>query len=470
MRIQHQPGVEPVLDALARASEAVGVRALLVGGYVRDRILQRDCKDLDVVAEDGRGLELAAAAAEQLRARPPVVFERFGTAQVSHGDFLIEFVSARAESYRPESRKPDVRPGSLEDDVWRRDFTCNALLADWRGEVIDITGLGLTDIEARLLRTPLAATETFAEDPLRAVRAIRFAATLEFRLHEDIVPAINANLDRLTTVVSVERVNQELRKMLLSPRPGGAVRLMHECGVLARLMPEVEAMAGVEQTGYHAYDVLDHTIAALDLAAARPAPRLPPALELILRLGILMHDAGKPETAQKDGERITFIGHPEAGARRAAEMMKRLRFSNDEISAVTRLVELHMRPIQYQSQGWSDGAVRRLVRDSDELLPALLALAAVDMEASDYPTAEANAKMADLHRRIDALDVESVRRMAPPLNGNDLMQHFKRAGGPWISAVQAALLEAVINGELPPGDKNAAWSYIDAHPELLSDA
>jgi poly(A) polymerase len=186
-----------------------------------------------------------------------------------------------------------------------------------------------------------------------------------------------------------------------------------------------------------------------------------------VRLGILMHDAGKPETAKREDDRITFIGHPEAGARHAAEMLKRLRFSNDEINAVTRLVELHMRPIQYQSAEWSDGAIRRLVRDSDELLPALLALAAADMEASDYPQAEAERKLGDLRRRIDALDVESVRRMAPPLDGNDLMQRFQRKGGPWIAVVQSALLDAVINGELPPGDKGAAWTYLEAHKELL---
>jgi len=459
-----------VLEALARAADGLNVRALLVGGYVRDRVMQRDCKDLDVVAEDGRGLELAGAVAQELKTRAPVRFERFGTAQVAHGDFLIEFVSARTEVYEPHSRKPDVRRGSLEDDVWRRDFTCNALLAEWSGEVIDITNLGLADIEGRLLRTPLPAQETFAEDPLRAVRAIRFAATLGFRLHEDISPAISANLDRLGTVVSAERVNQELRKMLLSPRPGEAIRLMHESRLLGRLLPEVEAMAGVEQTGYHAYDVLNHTIAAIDLAASRQPPHLPPAQELALRLGILMHDAGKPLTAQhEEGDRITFIGHPEEGARLAAEMMRRLRFSNDEIDAVTRLVEMHMRPIQYQPSEWSDGAVRRLVRESDELLPALLALAAADMEASDYPKQEAEGKLADLRSRIDALDAESVRRMMAPLNGHELMEHFQRPGGPWVARVQGALLDALINGELSPEDKDAAWKYLEQHPELVTD-
>src|SRR5258708_36416517 len=175
MRIKHQPGVEPLLEAVEAEAARLGVRALVVGGYVRDRILGRDCKDLDIVVEGGAGTELARAVAARVGNREPVIFERFGTAQVASGDFLLEFVSARAESYLPESRKPDVRPATLDEDIQRRDFTVNTLLCGLNGEVLDLTSRGLADIEARLLRTPLPAAETFHEHPLRAVRAIRFA-------------------------------------------------------------------------------------------------------------------------------------------------------------------------------------------------------------------------------------------------------------------------------------------------------
>jgi poly(A) polymerase len=469
MRIKHQPGVEPLLEVIEEEATSKGVRALLVGGYVRDRILGRPCKDVDVVVEGGSGTELAAAVAARVGDREPVLFERFGTAQVAAGDFLLEFVSARAESYLAESRKPKVRPATLEEDIQRRDFTCNTLLCGRDGEVIDITGKGLVDIEARILRTPMPAAETFHEDPLRAVRAIRFAVTLDFRMDDEIPPAILGCLDRLGTVVSMERINEELRRMLLSPRPGEALRLMHQTGVLARLMPEVEAMAGVEQSGFHNLDVLDHTLAALDAAARRPGQEEDRREELVLRLGILLHDCGKPVVAARDGERITFLGHPDAGAKAAVRMLRRLRFSNDEVAAVTRLVSLHMRPIQYDPSTWSDGAVRRLVRDSGELLEPLLQLARADMAASDYPPDEASRKLDDLDRRVAALDVDAVRGLSAPLDGNQLMERFGRPPGPWISRVQDALVEAVLEGEIAPRDEAAAWAYLESHSDLLGE-
>jgi poly(A) polymerase len=471
MRIRHLPEVEPLLDLLETEARAHGVRAFPVGGYVRDRVMGLPpSNDLDVVVEGGAGIELAKAVAADAGIREPVIFERFGTAQLSYGDFLVEFVSARAESYEPNSRKPDVRPATLEEDIRRRDFTCNTLLAGRDGEVIDLTGRGLLDIEARLLRTPLPAAETFAEDPLRAVRAIRFAVSLDFEMDSDIMPAIQGSLDRLGTVVSIERVNEELRRMLLSRRPGSAFRLMGASGVLGRLMPEVEAMAGVEQTGFHNLDVLDHTLAALDAVAQRPQPHLPHGEELVLRLGVLLHDCGKPATASVDGDRITFLGHPDVGAQLAAEMLHRLRFSNDEIAAVLRLILLHMRPIQYDPAAWSDGAVRRLVRDGGEHLSALLELARADMSASEYPRAEAERKLEDLKRRIANLDVEAVRLAKPPLDGNQLMERYGRPPGPWIARVQTGLLDALLDGEIGATDEAAAWDYLESHPDLLEEA
>jgi putative nucleotidyltransferase with HDIG domain len=469
MRLTHQEGLRPLLDALREEAEALGARASLVGGYVRDRLLGRACKDLDVVAEGGRGMALAEAVGRRLEIRPPVVFERFGTAQLAWGEFVVEFVSARAERYEPESRKPEVRPGTLEEDIWRRDFTVNALLSDFEGEVTDVTGMGLADLEARLLRTPLPAQETFSEDPLRMVRAVRFAATLEFRLHQDIPPAIQACLPRLQPgrVVSMERITEELRRMLLSPHPGAALRLLHQMGMLGTILPEVEAMAGVEQTGFHDRDVLQHTLDALE--ATRPSPEVSGKELLIARLGVLFHDAGKPATAVREADgRTTFIGHPEVGAELAWEALRRLRFSNDIVDGAVQLVEMHMRPIQYDPAQWSDAAVRRLVRDGGERLPALLEVARVDMAASSYPESEAARKLGDLTRRIQAVGGAAVRDAGPPLSGDALMERFGRSPGPWVGELQRALLDAVIEGELPPGrgHEAEALAWLDRHPEL----
>jgi tRNA nucleotidyltransferase/poly(A) polymerase len=455
----------PLSAVIEEEAAKLSTRALLVGGYVRDRLLERTCKDVDVVVEGGRGTEVAEAVARRLQVRRPVVFERFGTSQLTAGDFVIEFVSARAESYASGSRKPDVKPATLEEDVRRRDFTVNTLLADAGGRVLDLTGQGLADLDAGILRTPLPAAETFAEDPLRAVRAVRFAVALDFVMDPEIPTAIRANLDRLASVVSIERVNEELRRMLLGERPGTAFRLLWETGIADRILPEVTAMAAVEQTGFHHLDVLQHTLEALDSVAQRPRPHLDPAQELRLRLGMLFHDAGKPATAIREGDRLTFYGHPDVGAAAAASAMRRLRFSNDDIESVRRLVAMHMRPIQYVPD-WKDGAVRRLVRDGGELLPALLDLADGDMAASEYPQEEADAKMSDLRRRVAEVSVEVSQGARSPLGGHALMERYGRPAGSWISTIQDTLLEAILDGELAPGDVAGAWQYIDDHPEL----
>jgi poly(A) polymerase len=468
--IQHLPEVASILALVEAEAARTSARALAVGGYVRDRLLDRPpTNEVDIVVSGGSGPGVAAAVASRLGAREPVVFERFGTAQVIAGEIVLEFVTARAESYASDSRKPEVRPASLEEDAVRRDFTVNALMAGADGEVLDLTGMGLADLDARLLRTPLPARETFLEDPLRAVRAVRFAVTLGFEMHPDIPPAIAASIDRLQQVVSVERVSEELRRLLLSDHPGTGIRRLRETGLLERLMPEVEDMGGVEQTGFHNLDVLAHTLSALDMVAERPLPHLPPADELVLRLGVLTHDIGKPSTRAEDGERVTFLGHPDVGARLAIQMLRSLRFSNEVIEGAAQLVRLHMRPIGYDPGGWSDGAVRRLVRDSGELLPALLELTRVDMKASEYPVAEAEAKLGDLRRRIVEVDAEAVRRARPPLSGRQLMERYGREPGPWIGTVHEALLEAVMDGDIPTTDgEGEAWRYLDAHPELLA--
>ncbi len=438
--------IDPAFPLLRQAAAELGVRAWAVGGYVRDTILGRDHPDLDVVVEGGRALELAERFAALAGARRPALFPRFGTAQVTWGSRLVEFVSARAESYAPDSRKPFVTPAAVEEDLLRRDFTVNAMLMDLDGRIIDPMG-GRADLERGLLRTPRPAELTFSDDPLRMLRAVRLAAQLGFELAPDLLPAMRRLRDRASPpVVSVERVTEELRKMLLSDRPRRAMELLDEGGLLELLLPEVHACHGVEQGGYHVADVFGHTLLTLQ-RAAELGPR-----DLVLRLAALLHDVGKPATATPDG---AFHGHHDVGAGLARQALTRLRFSNSEIERVTRLVRLHLRPVFYGPE-WGDGAVRRLARDAGDLLWTLMALARADVAASDYPGAE---KLDELEARLRRVLEETPSRMRVPISGRDIMRVRGLPPGPEVGRIKAQLEELVLDGTLPP-DRDALLAYL----------
>ena len=444
--------VDPAFPLLRQAAEEVGVRAWAVGGYVRDTILGRPHPDLDVVVEDGRAVEMAERFAALAGARHPALFPRFGTAQVTWGSRLVEFVSARAESYAPDSRKPFVRPASVEEDLVRRDFTVNAMLMDFEGTVIDPIG-GRADLDRRLLRTPQPAEITFSDDPLRMLRAIRLAAQLDFELAPDLLPAMRRLRDRARPpVVSVERITEELRKMLLSQRPRRALELLDQGGLMETLLPEVFACHGVEQGGYHMADVFGHTLLTVERAADL-APE-----DLVLGLAALFHDVGKPSTATPDG---SFHNHAAVGAEMARDALTRLRFSNAEVDKVSRLVNLHLRPVYYASD-WTDGAVRRLAREAGELLWTLIALARADVAASRYPD---GGKLDELEARLRGVLEESPSRMRLPLTGRDIMRVRDLTPGREVGRIKAKLQELVLEGTLPP-DREALLAYVRDHHEL----
>ena len=435
--------LHPAFPLLRQAVAEQAVRAWAVGGFVRDHLLERPHPDLDVVVEGGDAMRLAERFAELAGTRRPVLFPRFGTAQVAWGDRLVEFATARAESYLPESRKPEVRPASLQADLERRDFTVNALLMDLDGKVHDPLGRGLPDLRARLLRTPREPVRTFADDPLRMLRAIRLAAQLGFELAPDLLPAMRELRDRLRPpVLSVERTADELRKMLVSERPALALELMETAGLLEVVLPELAACRGVEQRGYHHADVYGHT---LETVAAAP-PRLTE------RLAALFHDVGKPVTAAGDG---SFLGHDAKGAEMAAEALRRLRFSNAEAERVSQLVRLHLRPVFYAST-WSDAAVRRLARDAGDLLDPLLALARADVAASDYPHPE---KLDELQARLQAVLEERPSRLKVPVSGEDVMRELALAPGPEVGRIKEKIEELILEGRLEP-DRRAILAYL----------
>jgi poly(A) polymerase len=445
----NQPiGDQELLGLLKRAAADLSVRAWIVGGYVRDRLLGRPHQNPDVVVEDGDALKLAHRFAELAGAQPPVTFERYGTAQVTLPGHLVEFVTARAESYGPNSRKPDVRPATLEEDLRRRDFTINTLLMDLDGEVHDPLG-GRNDLAARILRTPTDPLRTFADDPLRMLRAVRFACDLGFELAPDLLPAMRQMKGRLAPpVISAERIADELRRMLTSERPRVALELLDAGELLEVILLEVAACKRVAQSGYHTHDVYGHTLLTVE--------RVPP--ELVLRVAALFHDVGKPSTATPDG---AFPGHENVGAELARAALGRLRFSQKEIETVVKLVRLHLRPVYYRSE-WTDGAVRRLARDAGAELDRLMALARADVAASAYPEPE---KLDELQVRLDAVRSEKPSRLKPLVTGADIMRVRGILPGPEVGRIKQRVQELVIDGGIAP-TREAVLDYLAAHADL----
>ncbi len=438
-----------LLHLLKQAAAEQGIRSWVVGGYVRDHLIGREQPDLDVVVEGGGATRLAERFAELAGARPPVTFERFGTAHVTLPGHIVEFVSARAESYPPDSRKPAVYPATLEEDLRRRDFTVNTLLMDFDGNIYDRLGSARADLDARILRTPADPLQTFNDDPLRMLRAVRFAAQLGFSLAPELLPAMRRLRDRLASpVVSVERIADELRKMLISGRPRQALELLDSAGLLEVVLPELAACKGVEQGGYHTHDVYGHTLLAVELT--------PP--DLTVRLAAVFHDVGKPATATADG---AFIGHEEVGAVMTRTALERLRLSQREIDAVVTLVRLHLRPVFYRSE-WTDGAVRRLARDAGSLLESLIALARADIGASAYPDP---GKLDELAARLASVLAERPTRLAPPIDGEDIMRARGIPPGPDVGRLKERLGELILDGEVEPS-REAALAYLVSHPDL----
>ncbi|MDO8587867.1 MAG: HDIG domain-containing protein [Armatimonadota bacterium] len=430
-----------------KSSEYEG-RLYLVGGIVRDKILGLpEEQDIDIVLEGD-----AAALAEFLHDKGltehfPVVYPRFGTAMVSLNGRKVELVSARTEKYEPESRKPDVQLASLRDDALRRDFTINTLLENLHtGEVIDVLGTALSDLKNRTIRTPTDPVSTFAEDPLRMLRAVRFAARFGFTIDRDALEAIRQEGDRLS-IVSGERIRDELIKILASQGAITGLELLRETGLLRRFAPEIDRMSGVTQNIYHVYDCWTHTLKALEA--------LPPDASLRLRLATLFHDIGKPDTRTVDeAGNVHFYSHQTAGVEIARRVMRRLRFSNDEIGYVAPMIHMHLRVGEYDDE-WSDAAVRRLIRDVGDMLDDLIELTRVDKAASnlEMPSVDLEA----LRRRI--AQVESglaAAEIRSPLNGHEIMQVLGVKPGPVLREAKDFLTNEVIEGRLRPGDKAEA--------------
>ena len=444
---------DSILDALRGATRATPYhgRLFLVGGFVRDKVmgLPSPKGDIDLVLE-GDALGLAQLLHDRGVAQfPPVVYPRFGTAMIVVGGRDVELVTARIESYAADSRRPDqVRPGTLVDDARRRDFTINTLLENLHtGEITDPLGRAYVDLEARVIRTPTDPALTFQDDPLRMLRAIRFAARFGFAIAPETWEAIQTHASRLR-IISAERDQEEFRKALLTTRAPLALELLRDGGLLAEFAPELLEMVGVTQNAFHVHDVWTHTLVALG--------SLPADAPLTLRLATLLHDLGKPRTRTVDpAGHVHFYGHPEVGAGMARALMQRLKFSNDEIAGVTRLVAEHMRIGEYRAD-WTDAAVRRLIRDLGPCLDDLFALHRADV-AGLSPEHQDISRAHELRARIEAIQAQQdVTALTSPLDGQEIMQLLQLPPGKRVGQIKDYLTGEVVEGRLAPDDKENA--------------
>jgi len=419
----------------------------LVGGCVRDLLLGRPhTADFDLATDATPGevkALLQAAGAEHIWA----VGERFGTIGAHYQGETVEITTFRSEEYAPRSRKPAVRFGaSLEGDLARRDLTINAIAQDLRtGALIDPFG-GERDLAARLVRAVGNADERFAEDPLRLLRAVRFVAQLDFRLAPDTAAAIQRQADLLADI-SRERIAQEMNKILMAPRAGHALRLLCDLGLMRHIVPELLAMRGMRQDLYRYKDVFEHTLHVVDNAEP----------ELALRWAALLHDIAKPRTISHVNGETHFFGHEVVGEGMSRRILGRLRLDRALIEKVARLVALHQRVNNYEGD-WTDGAVRRFMREAGDDLEDLFKLSRADVTTRREEKRRAALRRVDeLRARCEAIRAqEDVAKIHSPIDGNDLMALFGRGPGPWIKPIKEHLLNLVLEGQLAQDDRETA--------------
>ncbi|MFH0883342.1 MAG: HD domain-containing protein [bacterium] len=425
-------------------SEEVDVYA--VGGFVRDRLLKRPFQGEIDFAVVGNAPEFAVAFAKAFGLRRRVqVYRRFGTASLPLDNISLEFAATRRESYSPDSRNPDVSPATFEEDLARRDFTFNALAVDVRnpGKIIDLFH-GVRDLKAGIVRTPLDPETTFRDDPLRILRAIRFAARLGFTIEKKTLVALQQQRERLE-IVARERISDEFFKILAANPPSRGLLMLHETGVLGVIFPEIDALRGVDQVGKHHHkDVLLHTFQVVDKVAEQ-TPRVD------LRFAALVHDIGKPATKRFDRESgWTFHGHEHVGERMVRRMGERYKLAEELIQKTARLVRLHMRPINLQDEEVADSAIRRLAVQAGEQREDLLLVCRADITSGNHQKVRRYLRDFDrMVARMKEIDQkDQLRAFQSPIRGDELMQRTGLAEGPRIGLIKALIEEAILEGQI----------------------
>lgn len=461
MQVELTPYEEDLLRKIGQSADSMQVDAYVVGGFVRDKILGRPCKDVDIVCV-GSGIELAKSVKEQFFPEASFsYFKNFGTAMLKLEDIEVEFVGARKESYNRNSRKPIVEDGTLEDDQNRRDFTINALAINISdasfGTLVDPFD-GLIDLEQELIRTPVDPSITFSDDPLRMMRAIRFASQLGFRIEENTYNAIEPLRERIK-IVSKERILIELNKIIESKKPSLGFKLLFNTKLLHIIFPEMIPLHGVEKIGKYAHkDNFYHTLQVLDNTADRSD-------NLWLRWSAILHDIAKPNTKRfEEGHGWTFHGHEAVGAKMVPRIFRQMKLPlNENMKFVQKMVQLHLRPISLTKENISDAAIRRLIFDAGDDLDELLTLCEADITSKNAEKVKRYTKNLKLvKKKVEEVEErDRIRNWQPPISGELIMQTFGIAPSREVGIIKNAIKDAILDGEIP-NEFEAAFEFVKA--------
>jgi poly(A) polymerase len=455
-----------IFSKIAASAADMNVCCFVIGGFVRDKLLGRDTKDADIVCT-GDGISLAHAVAAHFHPSPPVSFFRnFGTAHIRINDFDIEFVGARKESYRAESRNPDVEPGTIEEDQLRRDFTINAMAISLNkedyGALIDPFG-GLTDLEQKLIRTPLEPGRTFSDDPLRMLRAMRFSTQLDFDIEEKTMQGIHDHVQRIN-IISQERVTDELNKIILARKPSIGFHLLYITGLLDIIFPQMTALAGAEYIdGKGHKDNFYHTLQVLDNISVNTD-------DLWLRWAAILHDIGKPATKRfEEGHGWTFHGHEVVGGRMVPKIFSRLKLPlNEKMKFVRKLVELHLRPISLTRENITDSAIRRLLFDADQDLESLMTLCEADITSKNRQKVKRYLEnFEEVRKRLKEVEEKDrIRNWQPPLTGEQIMEIFGIGPCKAVGDIKNSIKDAILDGEIE-NSYEAAYGYMISQAQQM---